>query len=282
MTYIAGLQTDGGIVLCADTQESHGDEIVYVEKIESHDCGQYKIALAGAGRTELIDGFIAAVTEAVRKADPSGADALKGCVASCLAEFYRNDVRLFPGKQKGISFLIAATRATGEEPQFWRTSGMRVLDVARKAIIGYRAPFAGYIFNRLYKDSLALNRAVLVSTYVVAIAKDSGVSVGGETQIVIVTPNGIFRQHEDRTKDMLERLLDYEQKTNRVFLECADTSVPHEQLERTLAEFSKVALSLHKHYRGAIVSQVAVLVVADANPRDEAKPSDVQKSEPGP
>ena len=280
VTYIAGLRSPESIVLSADTQETHNEEVIYTEKIEPRDCGTYTVAIAGAGRSELVDGFVSVVTENARQSNPATGEALKTLVGSCLVDFYRNDVRLLPGKHKGIAFLIAATRVDGNELHSWRTSGMRLFDVAKKAVVGYRAPFATYVLGRLYKNSLPLSQLILLSAYLVAIAKDSGVSVGGDTQIVIVNRNGIFSEDKTRIEDMLKRLVDYEQRMNQIFLNCADTRVSHAELEKSLAEFSKMALSLHKHYKGVMVSQLAVLVLADAQSSVQSKPSDAQKSEP--
>lgn len=248
VTYIAGLRSPEGIVLSADTQETYNDEIVYTEKIELHDCASYKLAIAGAGRGELIDGFILALTQNIRRDDPANGQAVKALIDSCLADFYRNDVRLFPGKQKTIGFLIAATRIDGTELHLWRTKGMRVFDVARKSVIGYRAPFATYVLDRLYKNSLPLTQLVLLSVYLVAIAKDSGVSVGGPTQLVVITHNGIQPENPEYVTSILDRLTEYERRVNQVFLACADTTVSVPELEDSLEQFKQIALRLHREH----------------------------------
>jgi len=63
MTYVAAFECKGGIVLCADTQETHKgagndpDEKEYVEKLYVPENLSFPIAVGGAGLDEPIEAF---------------------------------------------------------------------------------------------------------------------------------------------------------------------------------------------------------------------------------
>jgi hypothetical protein len=60
----------------------------------------YELCIGGAGRSELINGFIQLVTERIRKEKPKNDDALAVTMRGAVAYFYRNDVALFPGNDE--------------------------------------------------------------------------------------------------------------------------------------------------------------------------------------
>src|SRR6266404_4420638 len=57
MTLIAAFRCSEGAVLCADTMESVEGFRMPVHKLETQDCRNYWLAIAGAGNSDLIDGF---------------------------------------------------------------------------------------------------------------------------------------------------------------------------------------------------------------------------------
>ena len=63
MTYIAAFECKGGIVMCADTQETHKpragymEEKEYVEKLYIPEKLSYPVAVGGAGLDEPIEAF---------------------------------------------------------------------------------------------------------------------------------------------------------------------------------------------------------------------------------
>jgi ATP-dependent protease HslVU (ClpYQ) peptidase subunit len=58
MTFIASFRCHGGIVMCADSQETIGDYKLIVEKLTPVDAGKYTIALGAAGLGNLADSLL--------------------------------------------------------------------------------------------------------------------------------------------------------------------------------------------------------------------------------
>jgi hypothetical protein len=187
--------------MSADTQETRGDFVTFVEKLSIQRTGNYELCIGGAGRTELINGFIQLVTERIRKAKPENDEALAATIRGALAYFYRNDVALFPGKDedKETQFLIAA-RSNAGETSLWKTEGIRVYPVNTYATTGHEPPFCEHVIGRVYDPNIPLDNAVLLSVWLVSIAKATSVWAGGSTGIVIVDRNGIYSKTPDELK----------------------------------------------------------------------------------
>src|SRR5260370_23603284 len=175
MTYIVGMRSAGerGFVISADSQETYNEEVDYVEKIETDDAGRWEVAIGGAGRGQLVDGFVQHAIETIRKADPKDSDPLGQTLRDALVQFYGTDVRLFPGREKSVKFLIGARHSDTGKTCLWRTAGSRVFPVQKATAIGYRAPFCNYILKRMYRSNLELPQLVLLSVYLLTIAKKS-------------------------------------------------------------------------------------------------------------
>lgn len=252
MSYLAAFRSADGVVMSADTQETVGDEKVYVEKItiDRREPGQYGLVIGGAGRGELVDGFVQQLTRKSKKSKPKNLSALEKLIEAVLTEFYAKDVHLLPGKGKGIKFLISATCSVGgADVGLWRTSGARVFEVPKYAAIGYNAQLCQHVARRSYKSDLPLGQLVLLATYVVAISKSVAVSVGGEdTQVVVIRDNGIYPEPVEYIRDLEGRLKSYEKQITDIFLACADTSIHVHVLQTLLAEFSETTLLLHRQH----------------------------------
>jgi hypothetical protein len=208
MTYIAAWRTSQfndpeqcGIVMSADTQETWGDFVTSVEKLSVRRTDTYELCIGGAGRSELINGFIQSVAERVRKDRPKNDDALAVTIRSALAYFYRNDVALLPGKDedKEIQFLIGARSSTGEI-SLWKTEGMRLFPVNDYAVTGHETPFCQYVMGRVYEPTIPLDNAVVLSVWLVSIAKATSAYAGGPTGIVVLSRDGIYSKTPDELK----------------------------------------------------------------------------------
>jgi len=187
--------------MSADTQETWGDFVTFVEKLSIQRMETHELCIGGAGRSELINGFIQLVAERVRKDRPQNDDALAVTIRSALGYFYRNDVALLPGndEDKEIQFLIAA-RSNAGEISLWKTEGMRLYPVDDYAVTGHETPFCQYVMGRIYDPAIPLDNAVLMSVWLVSVAKATSAYVGGPTGIVVVDRNGIYSKTPDELK----------------------------------------------------------------------------------
>jgi hypothetical protein len=81
---------------------------------------------------------------------------------------------------------------------------MRVYPVNNYAVTGHEPPFCEHVIGRVYDPTIPLDNAVLMSVWLVSIAKATSAWVGGATGIVIVDRNGIYSKTPDELKALEE------------------------------------------------------------------------------
>ena len=77
---------------------------------------------------------------------------------------------------------------------------MRLYPVNNYAVIGHETPFCQYVIERIYNSAIPLDNAVLMSVWLVSIAKATSAYVGGSTGIVVVGCNGIYSKATDESE----------------------------------------------------------------------------------
>src|SRR5881296_2856380 len=88
MTYIAAFECKGGIVMCADTQETHKpragymEEKEYVEKLYIPEKLSYPVAVGGAGLDEPIEAFSLELFERAEREKPATVNELRTLIQS--------------------------------------------------------------------------------------------------------------------------------------------------------------------------------------------------------
>src|SRR6266403_5581811 len=97
VTYIVGLRSPKGFVISADSQETINGRVSYIEKIATEDAGPWEVAIGGAGRGELVDGFVQHAIETIRQSSAKNVAELGKVLRESLLRFYQNDVRILPG-----------------------------------------------------------------------------------------------------------------------------------------------------------------------------------------
>ncbi|HKR82756.1 MAG TPA: hypothetical protein VJS37_01205 [Terriglobales bacterium] len=97
MTYVAAFECKGGIVLCADTQETHPaigndpTEKEYVEKLYVPENLPFPIAVGGAGVGEPIEAFSLELFERLEKHQPTTVSELRLMITESIEEVHRSD-----------------------------------------------------------------------------------------------------------------------------------------------------------------------------------------------
>jgi hypothetical protein len=291
----------------ADSQETIGEDKVYVEKIEVRDAGNFFLCIGGAGIGSLVDGFIEAATDAVfgMNADAVKQD-IKAVLESTLLNYYAHDVKAYPGKGKQIAFLVCVTPKNRKDVFFWESRAARFREVSSYAVIGYEAAFCKNLAKRLYRQNLPLGQIVALAVYLVSIAKGSAVSVGGDTSIVVIRDNGVYPEEKSEIQDFENRISKMNLALDEVLLSFYDLSFTAEQfkakvqtlgdtLERLRKEFlaseaQKVRQKVSdKNWRGDPYQKfplgTVVRLLADGGAdvvESAAKPSDTKESETDP
>jgi 20S proteasome alpha/beta subunit len=249
MSYIVAYHCQTGIVMCADTQETVGDNKRYVEKISIVEDRSYPLAIGGAGYGPLIDAAIQEIIDRAKESKPKTKSELRSLLKASLAEVHEKDVPALavPPKHRSPELLVAAKPAEDDFCIFF-TKGRRVLDEPRMAIIGYATAYNADLLKRLHRDSLSMQQAVMLGVYLVSQSKKLDEGVGGETRVALVVENHASIDDPKYIANSEERVQDFLKLIDELFFDCIDMSVPPKQIPEKLAAFTEKVNQLRENY----------------------------------
>jgi 20S proteasome alpha/beta subunit len=246
MTYIAAFGCVGGIVMCADTQETRGEYKNYVEKIEIVDDLSYPLAIGGAGVEDILKPFMQEIVERVMTSKPATKAALQAEIKATIKKVYEYDVPALVLKKQHLTpqFLIAA-KPSQDEPCIFPVIGKRLYKEQRRAIIGYPSAYNQGLLKRLHRDDLPMQQAVMLAIYLVSQSKKYDEGVGGDTQIVVVRDNGARIDDPQYVKQFDVFIGEFLALIDHLFLNCVDVSIPPDSVfPGKLAEFGEKVKAL--------------------------------------
>ena len=190
MTYIAAFRCQHGLVMCADTQETRGDQKNYTEKLEIDEDHSFPIAVGGAGVDDIIRPLMQEILERVVKGKAATKAALRTAMKATIKEVYEKDVPLLVVKRQHLTpQLLIAAKPTNEEFCIFPVIGRRLYKEQRRAIVGYPSNYNFGLLERFHRDDLPIQQAVILATYLVSQSKKYD--------------DGVYRKHIDST---LQRL----------------------------------------------------------------------------
>jgi hypothetical protein len=106
----------------------------------------------------------------------------------------------------------------------------------------------------------------LLSIYLLLIGKEVSIWVGGETKIVVASPQQSQSESSAYIANLEQRLAEYESKINQIFLDCADTSIRVDQLEESIEQFKQAALALHREQIDRLESGLEIIDLLQTHP----------------
>jgi 20S proteasome alpha/beta subunit len=251
MTYIGGFRAQSGLVMAADGEESRLYNKKWVEKIYEVYTTEWQLGIGGAGFSELIEGFIAAVKDEIEETKPQNFLDLKKRIECVLRDFYRNDVRMYPAKLscKQIAFLIFAQHWSSDDVIFWQTRATKLYEPkSGKAVIGIEGPLCESALKQLHRENMPMAEAVLLSVHLLGIAKNTVAGVSGKTQVLIAGRGRMEMEDAEYIAAIEERLRDYESEINKIFLALSDTSVDMRKMRSLLRDFSEHTAITHRQH----------------------------------
>jgi hypothetical protein len=281
MTYISAFECLGGIVMCADTQETHEaaggrkEEMEYVEKLYAPENLKFPIAVGGAGIEEPIEAFALELFEQVEKNPPATVADLRSVIQASITEVHSSDAKLsaWPGMYRTTKCIVAA-KPTNDEFAIFVTTGKRVSFRKKEpVIIGYDTPANMALLKRMYRPGLPMQQAVMLSIYLLSQSKARDVGVGGDPRIVIVRDNGAWIDDTEYVKQFEVFIGDFLKLIDPLFLDCVDVSIPPSNaFPEKLARFGEVVTQLRS--KALIYSAAHSLnkAFADPNWRGDAYP----------
>jgi predicted proteasome-type protease len=229
MTYINAFRCHGGLVMSADTEENWGDYKNYVEKLAIVEDQAYPLAIGGAGIGDLIEPMVQEVIDRATESKPKTARELGTLLKDAIDTVYKVDLPWLAVKKQDRTpeFLIGA-KPTSEDFCIFRIKGRRLYRVKNMAIIGYGTPVNYAVLERMYRDDLSMQQAVMLSIYLVSLSKKLDEGVGGETSVVVVRDNGAWIDDPEYLKESEIFIGEFLKLTDRLFLDCVDISIPPE------------------------------------------------------
>jgi 20S proteasome alpha/beta subunit len=247
VTYISAFRCTGGVVLCADTLETIGDQKQYCEKLVKS--SQYPIVIAGAGVDEFVDAFVQEVLERVERELPKTIKQLKAIIKESISEVYTSDVPVsaLEKKDRTQEFIVAA-KPPDDDFVIFRLKNKRIYPITDHVVIGYAtAPNIG-LLKRMYRDPMPIAQGVVLGAYLVAQSKNLDQYVGGDTRIAIVASHGAFLEDEEYVKQLESRAKELLKSFDNLFLVTADVSVGLPAFYGHLKEFTKVIVEAREKY----------------------------------
>src|ERR1019366_4204152 len=156
MTYISAFHCQGGIVMCADTQETIDDsEKQYAEKLHIIEDHSYPLAFGGAGLDEPVEALSQEVRERAAKERPATSAELSQLVKESIAEVYARDVPISAwAKQYRTAEYLIAAKPTKDDFVILKVKGRRVYQVKQHAIVGYATAPNNALLKRLHKNDI--------------------------------------------------------------------------------------------------------------------------------
>jgi hypothetical protein len=258
MTLIAAWPVKDGVVIHADSQETVGDYRIEVDKLKPVDIGQFRVIIAGAGPSKLVESLPIVLSRRIAAAS-SIAD-FENQTEEALAHFYAHDVKLYPGKKKEVKFFIGAWHQPSGEYGVWVTENVRLrrLPKDEALMFGCEEPIYWLTAKRLFSEGMSTAQAILAGLYLFTIAEGTSNYIKGPFSVAVVQSNGIHFAEESYVRQATEWLGEYERGLNELFLACADTSIPVHRLEDRITAFSQIALALHRQQIDRLVQSLSV------------------------
>lgn len=284
MTLIAAFRAVGGFVVAADSEENYGPFRRCVQKIAPMRIGDLQVIIAGSGIGSLIESFVSRIERLSpeRISDPAS---LRETIEGELVNFYARDVATYSasdGEDKEQKFVIAAQwpRVKNLDPQVtpwcgaWATNHCTLNPITAYALAGVEDALYNHVAESLYRSGMSIEQAILAATRVVVVGAQTSSYIREPISVVVITPSGTWMESPGYITQLKSALETYEERLNRILLECADTTISVAKLEKSLAEFSEIVLTLHREHIDKVAQGLNVLDFFDSfavNPRGYSK-----------
>jgi 20S proteasome alpha/beta subunit len=244
VTLIAGLKCADGIVLAADTEESTSLTRGRARKLLSRTFQKGKntlvVAVAGAGSAPLIDAAVEQIFDAIETSKGSRLNQLKKVISDALLVFYSNHVSVYPSREpfEKVIDLICGVRGAGGELALYKTSGP-LLSTVTGFVLSGSGEILRHIVEELYEPTIAVPRAVALALHMLNLGKRYLAGVGGDSEILTLTAQGIPIQEQTAAVEIKESHLDlFNRRIGELLLQFPDSTITPESFATAMAQVS--------------------------------------------
>lgn len=249
MTLIAAFKCAEGALICADSQETIGDQRVARVKIEPFSLDGFELAMGGSGDGDILDAFVQALKDEWKSGTVRDVDALGRFIQRELARYIRQEVSLFAEERRAMKFLIVASCLEPAGLRMWETKAARLIPVSNYALAGSDYTVYERAVARHYRDSLTIASAIPLAMYVMALAEDTSNYVRSPFTLIAATDQfPMYVEEESAVKQYAEKTEIFTRQLENMLLTCADSTVPGEDFAAAFREFSETILRLRSDY----------------------------------
>jgi hypothetical protein len=240
MTIAAGFYFNGGIVLCADTQETVGASKTWTPKliVEPNDMlgkdsrDSLMIAIAGAGDGPWTDKIVERAWADV-KSSASFGEACSNMETS-IKETYREYGEIFQPGYLPSADLVYGVKMQGQSRLFL-ASGAIVNEKRGYAAVGIGQYLADFVASRVHQRYLPGSWVLMLAAYVIFQCKEYVDGCGGDTHIAILSEGGNSNRLDPwRTDFATEQLRRMDNVVSTLLLSASDFSAKEEDFKNEL------------------------------------------------
>ena len=207
MTLILGWRSVDAITVFADAQETVGDHRVAVKKLTSHCNDNLSVLVAGSGPAPLVESFTIILERGLRGRQVATLDEFLALAEASLICLHETDVRLQPGKNKSVRFIVAAHCSSTKEYDAWYSRNVRFQSIKEFEIPGWDEPIYRTLAQRLYTPDPGSGYALICGAYLFRLGQETSNYVGGPISAAVVEPNGMVMINETDMKSFDDIIL---------------------------------------------------------------------------
>jgi 20S proteasome alpha/beta subunit len=250
MTYIAAFKCLGGVVICADTQETIGDYKQYTEKLLVVPNAAYPLAVGGAGAGDVVEPIMDEIIHKAADEKPSTQKDLLSMLRSAVNFVFENEISaLVLSRQQRVPQFLVAAKPSAEDYCIFRIVGKRVYrDNCKKAIIGFGSANNNSLLNRFHRTDLPMQQAVMLAIYLVSQSKKLDDGVGFDTRVAVVTSNAAALEEAPYVANSEQRVSDFLRLTDALFLASIDNTIPPSKFPDVLTQFGSAVAELRDRF----------------------------------
>ena len=247
MTIIAGFKCEGGIVVCADTQEtlSIGNvplskrkvpklrfEQVLGSKRNLSGLPDTALAVCGAGYGPFIDKLADKVWEAVQIA-PSFADACDSAEQT-VKDLYDEYGKIYQSGSCPEVELIYGIKAEGASRLF-QASGPVVNEKHGYSACGSGSYMADFLASSMYRQELSLTQCVILAAYILFQTKEYADGCGGESHIAVLRDQDTSGTIDSNRIEIITELLDtFHDQMGNLLLLSVDLGIKQDEFAKNM------------------------------------------------
>jgi len=245
MTIIAGFKVHGGIVLCADTQETVGNVSKRnVPKLRFEGIPPVGTTLSGSelavsfcGATDngaFVDKLVDSAWIAARGED--SVDNVCAAIERSIKETYREFGEIYQTGYCPVAELIYGVKVK-DKSRLFAATGPLINEKDDYCTGGVGAYMADFLAERMYDITLSIQQCVILAAYILVQAKEHVDGCGGTSHIAILrgnSPSGIV--DTDRIALITDNLRNSDRNLGRLLLQSSDLDLSDEQFRKEATE----------------------------------------------